>query len=461
MESGFLFFLAALVAIACAVGMLLSKNAVHSVLLLIANFSAVAFLFLMLDAAFLAMVQIVVYAGAIMVLFLFVIMLLGADRPSATNRSFRWIAGAVMVLAAIFLFIVGYPLYTSTFRLPDYQAPGHLRVLNVMPAEADGNGSLAQRNLLVSVSGTDTNVDLGNLSFGDVSDYTLLPPGDYNIVAKLADLDAVIFSEPVTIESNEYQTAIASGLILDGSQKLALLSDDVSPVRNGNARVTFVNNFFDEPVSLVDIGDNRVLDLSKRDVVLTNDEGETILDAAGNPSTIQEDYIVDTVYVSDVEPGASAVFTTPKGAFNYVIVDQSFKNALQDGRVFRDVVVRSGESYLWVLGPETALSENNGIARAFMTTELQSASVAPFGSPKAIGNILFIQYLLPVMVVGMLLLSALVGVIVLHRPDGRTRDRKIIRRKVSRPLVSVVADQTGGDVLTGRRQLDQPESSGD
>ncbi len=60
--------------------MLISENAIHSALFLILNFACIAFFFLMLNAPFLAMVQITVYAGAIMVLFLFVIMLLGAER---------------------------------------------------------------------------------------------------------------------------------------------------------------------------------------------------------------------------------------------------------------------------------------------------------------------------------------------------------------------------------------------
>ena len=62
--------------------MVLSRNAVHSALLLIVNFFCLAVFFLMLGSPFLFVVQIIVYAGAIMVLFLFVIMLLGVDRGS-------------------------------------------------------------------------------------------------------------------------------------------------------------------------------------------------------------------------------------------------------------------------------------------------------------------------------------------------------------------------------------------
>ena len=81
-----LFFVLALVAIGAAVGMLLSRNAVHSALFLIVNFAVVAVFFLILGAPFIAMVQVTVYAGAIMVLFLFVIMLLGAELLRQPSR---------------------------------------------------------------------------------------------------------------------------------------------------------------------------------------------------------------------------------------------------------------------------------------------------------------------------------------------------------------------------------------
>ena len=74
-----LFLILSLIAIATALGMLLSRNAVYSALFLVLNFITVAVFYLLLGAPFIAMSQITVYAGAIMVLFLFVIMLLGAE----------------------------------------------------------------------------------------------------------------------------------------------------------------------------------------------------------------------------------------------------------------------------------------------------------------------------------------------------------------------------------------------
>jgi NADH-quinone oxidoreductase subunit J len=74
-----LFLTLALVAIATALGMLLSRNAVYSALFLVLNFATVAVFYLLLGAPFIALTQVTVYAGAIMVLFLFVIMLLGTE----------------------------------------------------------------------------------------------------------------------------------------------------------------------------------------------------------------------------------------------------------------------------------------------------------------------------------------------------------------------------------------------
>jgi NADH-quinone oxidoreductase subunit J len=93
-----LFIGLALVAYLAAVGMLASRNAVYSALFLVLNFMAVAVIFLLLGAAFIAMVQVTVYAGAIMVLFLFVIMLLGSEREGPSARA-GWQAPVAVTLA--------------------------------------------------------------------------------------------------------------------------------------------------------------------------------------------------------------------------------------------------------------------------------------------------------------------------------------------------------------------------
>ncbi len=74
------FLICAVLAVVGAVGVVTSRNTVHAALMLIMTLVAVAVLFLEQDASFLAAVQVIVYAGAIVVLFLFVIMFLGVDR---------------------------------------------------------------------------------------------------------------------------------------------------------------------------------------------------------------------------------------------------------------------------------------------------------------------------------------------------------------------------------------------
>ena len=83
------FILLAPVAIASALGMLFSKNAIYSAIFLILNFVTIAIFFIILGGAFIAVTQVAVYAGAIMVLFLFVIMLLGAEKLPQ-NGTLTW-----------------------------------------------------------------------------------------------------------------------------------------------------------------------------------------------------------------------------------------------------------------------------------------------------------------------------------------------------------------------------------
>ncbi|MDZ4822714.1 MAG: NADH-quinone oxidoreductase subunit J [Flavobacteriales bacterium] len=85
----YLFWFLAFVAVFSAVAFILAKNPVHSVLYLIVTFFSIAGHYFLLNAQFLAAVHIIVYAGAIMVLFLYVIMMLNINRieeESKTNR---------------------------------------------------------------------------------------------------------------------------------------------------------------------------------------------------------------------------------------------------------------------------------------------------------------------------------------------------------------------------------------
>jgi NADH-quinone oxidoreductase subunit J len=108
-----LFIITAFISIGAAVAMVLSHNAVHSALWLVLNFFGVAVLYLLLNAPFLAMVQITVYAGAIMVLFLFVIMLLGSEKGQEEVNGLPLQTPVALVLALALLVIAGYALFSS------------------------------------------------------------------------------------------------------------------------------------------------------------------------------------------------------------------------------------------------------------------------------------------------------------------------------------------------------------
>jgi len=107
-----LFFILAAVAVLSALGMLFSRNAVYSALCLIINFGAVAIFYLSLDAPFIAISQVTVYAGAIMVLFLFVIMLLGAEQLRVV-QTLAWQQPLAIFLSIILLAEAGYLLFTQ------------------------------------------------------------------------------------------------------------------------------------------------------------------------------------------------------------------------------------------------------------------------------------------------------------------------------------------------------------
>ncbi len=99
-----LFIVFGALALGSALAMIVQRNSVHAALLLVVNLLSVAVLFLTLGAEFLFVSQIIVYAGAIVVLFLFVIMLLGVDRdevvsePGPFQRRQIWLGSTVAVV---------------------------------------------------------------------------------------------------------------------------------------------------------------------------------------------------------------------------------------------------------------------------------------------------------------------------------------------------------------------------
>jgi NADH-quinone oxidoreductase subunit J len=121
-----LFLVFGALALGAGIGMVLQRNAVHAALLLVVNLLSVAVLFLSLGAEFLFVSQIIVYAGAIVILFLFVIMLLGVDRsevlgePSGFQRRQIVIGG---ISALVLLGALSGVLTSRTLAAPPRTAP--------------------------------------------------------------------------------------------------------------------------------------------------------------------------------------------------------------------------------------------------------------------------------------------------------------------------------------------------
>lgn len=111
-----LFYISAFVAVTATVLVVTSKNAVHALLYLIVSFLSTAVIFFLLGAAFIAALEVIVYAGAIMVLFLFVVMMLNLGMPSEQQER-QWlepgawigpaILSAILALELIYLFVSG------------------------------------------------------------------------------------------------------------------------------------------------------------------------------------------------------------------------------------------------------------------------------------------------------------------------------------------------------------------
>ncbi|HET6568482.1 MAG TPA: NADH-quinone oxidoreductase subunit J [Rhodothermales bacterium] len=117
MFASILFVVLAIVAVAAGLGMLIARNPVNSALWLVLNLFCIAGLYLTLNAQFIAVVQVLVYAGAIMVLFLFVIMLLNlAELPRL--EAFNWQLGLAFILGMAFLGLLVYTVAVGLHVLP-------------------------------------------------------------------------------------------------------------------------------------------------------------------------------------------------------------------------------------------------------------------------------------------------------------------------------------------------------
>jgi len=414
-------FIVGAIAVAAAILMLISTNAVHSALSLIVTMICIAFLFLTLNAPFLAMIQITVYAGAIMVLFLFVIMLLGAERLDAetveapVERRFRWYLPLAIVLALVMM--VGIALATASPSTLDTPAPPpQIRVLNAAP-DAGSVDVYAGEELIAS-----------GVGFRDASPFVEVPPGDVPLSVHFPDGRVQDF--PVTLEGDTYQTLIAYG---EGAEpQLTVVADDLTTVTRDRSSRVAVFNAYAEPVSLVDFRSEF-------------DANDTV------------------VLIPELAPGQiSETFYVEEGSFDWSFAPVGAQT--ESERWFRmneyEFDVDDSELLVFV-GAPTFDGANTSLNPVVLPYRHEARPA--FGGPRAIGYMLFTDYLLPFQLLGLLLLAAMVGAIVLtHREVERAKGRVGGRRRVSRPLVNVIAAQVGHDVVTTAETPAQlPDTSGD
>lgn len=424
------------VAIVAAALMLLSENAVHSALWLIVNFACVALLYLLLDAPFLAMTQIAVYAGAIMVLFLFVIMLLGAERMVTQARQFRWLTPAVLLLATAFLLLTSLAIIQGQIDLQGPATrPALLRVVHAAtdagPVDVYVNGELAA----------------ADVRFGAATEFAEAPLGETTVALHAAGAPAPLLTSTFALEADESRTLNAYSVIAFGqgtNAALALLPDNLETTDSRTARVT-VFNAFSRPVDLVDFGSE-------------------------NPAVQDERTIIE-----GLAPGEH--FTLPAVAENTDLRTYAFTDAgslisvlfrLNNPERYR--VERDQSQLLVVMEERIADGTDMGSTRAFIAP-LASRAAPRFGSPQGIGELLFTRYMLPLQMIAVLLLAAMIGVIVLTHKDDFTPRRRDVRRRVIQPLTHVLSAQVGRDVLQPEppadgapklpREAEQPEPVGD
>jgi NADH:ubiquinone oxidoreductase subunit 6 (subunit J) len=413
-----LFILVGGLAVAAATMMLLSENAVHSALFLIVNFICVAFLYLTLDAPFLAMVQIAVYAGAIMVLFLFVIMLLGTTKDVADpNRPLKWLPRAVLPLAGVLLLVSSVAFIEGAI---DDQEPAvdqpMLRVLHSAPdfpnADFYANGELIAEDI----------------SFQEATDFLTLDAGEYSLSINPAGDEAslAIPLGSVVLEAGMTQTIIAYGETL--LPQMAMIGDDLSTTEDRRSGRVMVFNAYTglEAVSLI----------------------RTDSDFRVPADPERRRFVIESLPTGSASDPIELTEGTPHWAF----VDPSDPENILFR--LRDLEIERGNANLIVISGDRLGIDDTLRPVAF---EILRPTDAAFGSPRAIGETLFITYLLPFQMLALLLLAAMVGAIILTQRAGlKPKPGRPTRRKVARPLTSVIAAQTGSD-LSREPELDLPE----
>lgn len=143
------FYLMALVAIVSTIRVVTNANPVHALLSLIVSLLAVAGIFMIVGAPFAGALEVIVYAGAIMVLFVFVVMMLNLGQHTVEQEC-KWLSSETWAVPALMSFLLGLTLVWMLSS--DYTVPGQVMGREVIGPKAVGQALFTHYLLLVEVA---------------------------------------------------------------------------------------------------------------------------------------------------------------------------------------------------------------------------------------------------------------------------------------------------------------------
>lgn len=395
-----LFIIVGAIAVVSAVLMLISQNAVHSALFLVLNFACIAFFYLMLSAAFLAMVQIVVYAGAIMVLFLFVIMLLGAERVlPEPHPHFPWLVPVAVVLALVFLIVVSLAVIQGEVDLSERAASEpYIRVVNAVDQLEAADVYLDGEQIA------------SGLGYGEASEFATWERGRYEVELFEAGADPETETPLATakVDLNQGEAISFTAVGTRADPRLVIANEDLTGSDRSDALlVTVVNGVRSAPMI---------------DVVRGTEASES------------------AVLIDDLAYGAASNPTTITAGSTDLSV---FSEGVRRDRLvtFEDRELTAEQGQLWVFA--TRYQDDNSFEDVFLA--LETNELPAFGSPASIGLALFARYALPMEMVALVLLVAMVGTLIFTKDMIGTR-RRVGRRLANPPaeLQAPITPETAG-----------------
>jgi NADH-quinone oxidoreductase subunit J len=419
-----LFAIVGTIAVAAAVMMLLSEKPVHSALFLILNFMCVAFFYLMLEAPFLAMVQIAVYAGAIMVLFLFVIMLLGAEKLVEPARQFRWLGPLSVVLALAFMGTIFLAIANGRidFQSPAQRAP-FIRFVHAAANVGAVDIYTNEENLLAS-----------DVRFGDATSFEAIAGGTFPVILRAAGTQDELLRQEVTLTGDPEQRITAFNVIAWGTDavNVSIQPENLATTEARTGRFTVFNALPEGDISLVDTG-SRFDAADDRVLIPLIQPGQAVEIPAVNEDTDLRPWQIIRPTEADLP------LTTLNNQDVYGIERDTSK--------------------LIVVAAQATTGTETGFRTVALPLVTDAAS--QFGGPHAIGELLFTTYMLPMQLVAMLLLAAMVGAIVMTHKEGVPARRRDVRRVVAKPLGTAIGAQVGADVGSADDQRRLPDAVGD